>query len=120
MNMRRLSIHLGLLNVHDMLLHIFSLIFTMIHSIWQGLPRLCGKESSCYCRRGKFNPWVRKNPWSRTWQPTLVFCLENSRDRKAWQVTVHGFTKSWTQLSMHTRARAHTHTHTRTKRAHSD
>ena len=25
--------------------------------------------------------------------------LENSRDRGVWQATVHGITKSWTQLS---------------------
>ena len=32
-------------------------------------------------------------------------CLENSTDRGVWQATVHGVTKSWTQLkclSMHT------------------
>ena len=27
------------------------------------------------------------------------FCLEHFIDRRAWQVTVHGVTKSWTQLS---------------------
>ena len=32
-----------------------------------------GKESACQCRRHRFNPWVRKIPWSRKWQPTLVF-----------------------------------------------
>ena len=35
-----------------------------------------GKESACQCRRckrHKFDPWVRKIPWSRKWQPTLVF-----------------------------------------------
>ena len=32
-----------------------------------------GKESVYQCRRHGFNPWVRKNPWSRKWQPTLVF-----------------------------------------------
>ena len=35
-----------------------------------------GKESSGQCRRPKrleFNPWVRKIPWSRKWQPTPVF-----------------------------------------------
>ena len=26
-------------------------------------------------------------------------CLENSMDRGAWRATVHGITKSWTQLS---------------------
>ena len=31
-----------------------------------------------------------------------ISCLENSMDRGAWQATVHGVTKSQTQLSMHT------------------
>ena len=42
-----------------------------------GLPRWRrGKESACYGRRGKrcgFDPWVRKSPWRRKWQPTPVF-----------------------------------------------
>ena len=32
-----------------------------------------GKESVCQCRRQGFDPWVRKIPWSRQWQPTLEF-----------------------------------------------
>ena len=28
-----------------------------------------------------------------------ILAMENSMDRGAWQVTVHGITKSWTQLS---------------------
>ena len=35
-----------------------------------------GKESTCQCRihkRCRFNPWVRKIPWKRVWQPTPVF-----------------------------------------------
>ena len=32
-----------------------------------------GKESACQCRRWGFNPWVRKIPWRRKWQPTPVF-----------------------------------------------
>ena len=39
-------------------------------------------------------------------------CLENSTDRWAWRVTVHGVIKSQTRLS----ARTHTHTHTHTHR----
>ena len=27
------------------------------------------KESTCQCRRHGFNPWVRKIPWRRKWQP---------------------------------------------------
>ena len=34
------------------------------------------KRMPCQCRRCKkcgFDPWVRKAPWSRKWQPTPVF-----------------------------------------------
>ena len=42
--------------------------------VFRGLPRwLSGKESTCQCRRRRFNPWVRKIPWRRKWQPTPVF-----------------------------------------------
>ena len=37
---------------------------------------LSGKELACQCRRLKrcgFDPWVRKIPWRRKWQPTSVF-----------------------------------------------
>ena len=34
---------------------------------------LGGKESACQCRRRKFDPWVRKIPWRRKWQPNPVF-----------------------------------------------
>ena len=30
--------------------------------------------------------------------PLQYFCLENSMGRGAWRATVHGVTKSWTQL----------------------
>ena len=40
-----------------------------------------------------------------------ISCLENFMDRGAWQTTVHGVAKGWTQLSIHT----HTHTHTHAK-----
>ena len=33
-----------------------------------------GKESTCNVRDlGSVDPWVRKIPWRRAWQPTLVF-----------------------------------------------
>ena len=39
-----------------------------------GPPRwLSGKEFACQCRRFGFSPWIRKIPWRRKWQPTLIF-----------------------------------------------
>ena len=32
-----------------------------------------GKRVSLQCRRPRFDPWVKKIPWQRKWQPTLVF-----------------------------------------------
>ena len=57
-----------------------------------------GKEPANECRRHKrlrFEPWVRKMPWRRAWQPT---CLENPMDRGAWRATVHRVTESQTRL----------------------
>ena len=34
---------------------------------------LIGKESACQCSRHRFDPWVRKIPWRRKWQPNPVF-----------------------------------------------
>ena len=34
---------------------------------------LSGKESTCQCKRHRFNPWVGKIPWRRKWLPTPVF-----------------------------------------------
>ena len=58
------------------IIHTISVFHLLIiRYVW--IPRwLRGKESACQCRRGKrcnFNTWVRKNPWRRKWQPTLVF-----------------------------------------------
>ena len=44
--------------------------------LWASQGGASGKEPSCQCRRCKrpeFNPWVRKIPWRRAWQPTPVF-----------------------------------------------
>ena len=39
-----------------------------------GLPRWHNDaEPACQCRRPGFNPWVKKIPWRRKWQPTPVF-----------------------------------------------
>ena len=52
-----------------------------------GLRRRCsGKDYSCQCRRLKrlgFNPWVRKIPWRRKWQPTPVSLPGKSHAQKS-------------------------------------
>ena len=44
---------------------------------------LSGKESACQCRRQRFDPWVRKIPWRRTWQPTPVFLPGKSHGQRS-------------------------------------
>ena len=52
------------------LAHIFYYIFLKIK---MGLPWwLSGKESTCQCRRCRFNLWIRKIHWKKKWQPTRV------------------------------------------------
>ena len=60
---------------------------------WLSWWRICLK-----CRRPRFDPWVRKVLWRRTWQPIAVFF--------SWRIPqteepggLHGVTKSWTQPS---------------------
>ena len=49
------------------------------------LPR-SDNEPVCQCRRCKrrgFNPWVRKIPWRRKWQPSLVFLPGESHGQRS-------------------------------------
>ena len=70
------------------------------HNVKGGLPRwLGGKESACQFRRRKrsrFDPWIRKIPWSRKWQLTPVFLSGKSHghmDGGAWPAIVQGVAK---------------------------
>jgi len=40
-------------------------------------------------------PGMGRSPGGRNGNPLQYSCLENSMDREAWQVTVHGITNSW-------------------------
>ena len=44
-------------------------------------------------------PGCGRSPGGGNGNPLRYSCLENSRDRGAWRATVHGVTKTWTQLS---------------------
>ena len=43
---------------------------------------LSGKESTCQCRRCRFDPWVRKTPWRRKRQPTSVLLPGKSHGQR--------------------------------------
>ena len=48
------------------------------------LPRwLSGKESTCQCRRHRFDPWVRKISWRRKWQSIPVFLPGKSNRQRS-------------------------------------
>ena len=69
-----------------------------------------GKESTCQCRRHRFDPWSRKIPWRRKWQPTQVFLPGKSYGHRSLvSYSLWGWkNQTWIREIKHT----HTHTHT--------
>ena len=58
----------------------------MFATVTLGFPDGPGKEPACQCRspkRCRFNPWVRKIPWRRKWQPTPVFLPRKFHGQKS-------------------------------------
>ena len=43
----------------------------------------CGKESTCQCRRHRFDPLVRKIPWKRKWHSIPVFLPVKSHGQRS-------------------------------------
>ena len=41
------------------------------------------KESACQHRRHEFDPWVRKIPWRKKWQPTPIFLPGKSHRQRS-------------------------------------
>ena len=41
------------------------------------------KESTCPCRKYRFDPWVWKIPWNRKWHPTPVFLPGKSHGQRS-------------------------------------
>ena len=75
-------------------------------SAYMGFPS--GSDSrELACSAGDLGliPGSGRSPGEGNGYPLQYSCLENSMDRGVWQATVHGVTKSWTQLkclSIHT------------------
>ena len=72
-------------------------LFTRIYHYFRLLRWLKRKESACQYRRCGFAPG--KSLGEGKGSPLQCSCLENPLDRGAWWATVHGVTKSLTQLS---------------------
>jgi len=56
-------------------------------------------KASILQRASRIQSILIYNPWGGNGNPLQYSCLENPVDRGAWQVTVHGVTKSQTRLS---------------------
>ena len=68
------------------------------------------KETTFQCRKcDGFNPWVRKIPWSRKWQPTPVFLPGESHGQRSlvgyspWSHTESDMTERLSTQHTHTR-----------------
>ena len=49
-----------------------------------GLPWwLSNKESTCQCRRHRFDPRAGEIPWSRKWQPTPIYLPGKSHGQRS-------------------------------------
>ena len=58
-------------------------------------------ESACDAEDLGSIPGLGRCPGERNSNPFQYSCLGNPMDRGVWWATIHGVTKSWTQLSMH-------------------
>ena len=58
-----------------------------------------GKEFACNAAAPGSIPGLRRSHGEGNGNPHHYSCLEISMDRGAWQATIHGVAKSWTQLS---------------------
>ena len=69
--------------VHKVIVNELDNTYSIKHSMsGVGFPGgASGKEFACQCRRPKrhgFDPWARKIPWKRSWEPTPILSPEES------------------------------------------
>ena len=57
------------------------------------------EESACNAGNPGSIPGLGRYPGEGNGYPLQYPCLKNSMDRGAWQATIHGVAKSWSQLS---------------------
>ena len=81
--------------------------------------RLNGEESACNARATEdmgsipgFDPWVRKIPWRKKWQPTPIFWPEKSHGVQS--MGSQRVRHYWVTMHAHTHTYPHTQTHTPT------
>ena len=88
----------------------FPIVSILRHSSTPGFP--CGasdQESTCNAgKRCGFDPWTRKIPWRRAWQPTPVFMPGESHGQRS----LVGYGLWGCKESDTNKQLTHTHTHT--------
>ena len=80
----------------------FFFFFNSCLYILLGFPGGSAVKRICpQCSAGDVHivPGLGKSPGEENGNPLQYYCLGNPMDRGAWQATVHGVTKNWTQLS---------------------
>ena len=90
--------------------HVHTKLFTNVHGIIIHNSFPCGSAGKeCTCHAGDLGsmPGLGRSPGGGRGNPRQYSCLENPMDRGAWQATVLGVAKGWTQLKG--LGTAHTH-----------
>ena len=76
--------------------------------LWTSVKNLPVNAGDYQCKRCRFNPQFRKIPWRRKRQPNPVFLPRKFYGQRSLPgYTVHGVTKNWTLLSIHTHGAKH-------------
>ena len=78
----------------------FLLVSALLRLILLGFPGGSEvKASACNVGDLGLSPGSGRSPGEGNGNPLQYSCMENPMDRGAWQATVHGVAKSWTQQS---------------------
>ena len=82
-----------------------NIVYKYIYIEYGGFPGSSdGKESTCNAGDLGLIPGLGRSPGDGNDNPLQYTCLENFISRGAWRATVHGATKSRTQLCINTHA----------------
>ena len=100
---------ISVLGNQDIFIHPFQkrmLVISILSICSVGLPRRHSGKRTRLPVQEMQETWIpflgQKNPLEEEMATHSSFCLKNPLDRGAWQATVHGVTKCWTQLSVDT------------------
>ena len=69
--------------IYDKMSFIFIAFYRILNKILSFLWWFSGRVFTCQCKRCEFYTWVRKIPWRRKWQPTLVFLSGKSHEQRS-------------------------------------